>query len=98
MRNYKKYRLIVIPLFQSFLLGEIGKKELLFSLYDIEVELINGKNTKKGLWFKFFKGDTGATTIQNLGSYINCTTNYKHIKECMQLSINRPKELQIYFS
>ena len=91
MRNYKKYRLTVISLFQSFLLGEIGKKELLFSLYDIEVELINGKNTKKSLWFKFFKGDTGATTIQNI-------TNDKYFVECMQLSINEPKDLQIYFS
>ena len=98
MRNYKKYRLTVTSLFQSFLSGEIGKKELLFSLYDIEVELINGKNTQKSLWFKFFKGDTDATTIQNLDSYINCATNDKSIKECMQLSINQPKELKIYFS
>lgn len=98
MRNYKKYRLTVTSLFQSFLSGEIGKKELLFSLYDIEVELINGKNTKKELWFKFFKGDTGATTIRNLDNYIYCNTNDDYIRECMHLSIDQPKGLQIYFS
>lgn len=98
MRNYKKYRSTVIDLFQSFLAGKIGKKEMIYGLYDIEVELINGKATLKSVWFKFFDGDTGATMIGNLSYGIDNPTNDKYYRECMQLSIDNPKELKIYFS
>lgn len=98
MRNYKKYRTRVLLLFQSFLAGEISKVELIYDLCDIESELINGRKTLKSLWFKFFKGDTGATTIHNIDRNIYCPTNDKYIRECMQLSIDNPKELKIYFS
>lgn len=95
MRNYKKYRSTVIDLFQSFLEGKIGKKEMIYGLYDIEVELINGKNTLKGLWFKFFNGDTLCATIANIDID---DRGDKYYRECMQIAIDEPKELKIYFS
>jgi hypothetical protein len=93
MRNYKKYRSTVITSFQPFLAGEKTKTELIDDLVSIEKKLKNGAYTTKGLWFRFFKGDCLATTIDNL-QYDN--SNY--YKECMQLSIDNPKELQIYYS
>lgn len=95
MRNHKKYRSTVIDLFQSFLAGKIGKKEMIYGLYDIEVELINGRRTLKGLWFKFYKDDTLCTTIANIDIDDRGENYYR---ECMQLSIDSPKELKIYFS
>ena len=98
MKNHKKYRSTVIDLFQSFLAGKIGKKEMIYSLYDIEVELINGRRTLKSVWFRFFKGDTTATTIRDLENDFINYANDNYVKECMQLSIDNPKELKIYFS
>jgi hypothetical protein len=98
MRNYKKYRVRVLSLFQSFLANEIKGSDLINELSSIELEIKNGRKTLKGLWFRFFQGYTMATTIHNIDNYIYCTTNNKHIRECMQLSIDNPKELKIYFS
>lgn len=98
MRNYKKYRTRVISLFQSFLLGEIKSSDLINELSAIELEIKNGRNTLKSLWFRFFKDDPSATTIHNIVRDIYCPTNDKYIKECMQIAIDEPKELKIYFS
>ena len=98
MRNYKKYRSTVISLFQSFLAGKIDKTDFLFSLSEIETKLKGDVISKKGLWFKFFKGDTGATTVWDLYINLDNTTNDKYEKECMQIAIDNPKGLQIYYS
>lgn len=98
MRNYKKYRLTVIYLFQSFLAGKINKREFIYGLTEIENDLKQNRNTLKSLWFKFFQGDTGATDIQNIYNGTDNPTNDTYYKECMQLSIDNPKELKIYYS
>lgn len=98
MRNYKKYRSTVIDLFSSFLAGKIEKRELIFNLSEIDRELKKNPKTLKGLWFRFFKGDTMATTIQGLKNSIGSYTNDNYIKECMQIAIDNPKGLQIYYS
>jgi hypothetical protein len=94
MRNYKKYRSTVLSLFQSFLAEEINKITLVYELIKIETELKQGRDTLKSVWFKFFKSDVGATDIRDLSN-----DNYDtYHKECMQLSIDNPKELKIYYS
>jgi hypothetical protein len=98
MRNYKKYRSTVIDLFQSFLAGKIEKRELIFALKEIDKEIRKNPKTLKGLWFKFFKVDTGATTIKDLSNSIDCNTNREHIIDCMQIAIDNPKGFQIYYS
>ena len=100
MRNYKKYRSTVLNLFQSFLAEKINKTNLMYELKKIERFDLQGKvlNTKKSLWFKFFDGDTGATDIQNIDYGIGNATNDKYYRECMQISIDNPKELKIYYS
>lgn len=98
MRNYKKYRSTVIDLFQSFLAEKIEKRELIFALTEIDKEIRENPKTLKGLWFKFFKDDTGATTITDLYYSVDSRVNGNHIKERMQIAIDNPKELQIYYS
>lgn len=98
MRNYKKYRSTVVDLFSSFLAEKIEKRELIFALTEIDKEIRKNPKTLKGLWFKFFKGDTGATTITDLSKYIDCSTNREHITDCMQIAVDNQKELQIYYS
>jgi hypothetical protein len=98
MRNYKKYRSTVVDLFQSFLAEKIEKRELIFALTEIDKEIRKNPKTLKGLWFKFFKDDAGATTIADLYYDIDSKVNQSYIFECMQISIDNPKELQIYYS
>jgi hypothetical protein len=98
MRNYKKYRSTIIDLFQSFLAGKIEKRELIFNLSEIDREIKKNPKTLKGLWFKFFKDDTGATTIHDLYCNIDSRVNQSYIFECMQIAIDNPKGLQIYYS
>ena len=98
MRNYKKYRSVVLFSFHSFLAGEKTKTELINILTDIENELKNNRRTEKGLWFRFFNNDTGATTIRNIEHWLDCPTNRESIREDFRIAINNPKGLQIYYS
>lgn len=99
MRNHRQYRPKVLDLFQSFLAEKITIEELLTTLTAIERNLKNGViSTQKELWFKFFKGDTGATTVREIRSDLYSSVNSNYIKERMQLAIENPKELQIYYS
>lgn len=98
MRNYKKYRSPILNLFAEFLAGKQTETELKNNLYKIEIELGN-VNTTKDVWFKFFKGDTGATTINEL--YIDLSLNGGNgelMRRCMQMAIDNPKEFQVYYS
>ena len=98
MRNYKKYRSVVISSFSSFLAGKIDLHELHTELLSVE-ENIKKDMTDKRVWFKFFNNDTGATGIYEL--YLDLYrggNNKKYREECMQLSVDNPKELQIYYS
>ena len=98
MRNYKSYRSKILDLFQSFLAEKITIEELLTTLTAIERNLKNGViHTEKGLWFKFFKGDTGATTIQNIRKWLH-DFNKESLMEDFKIAIENPKGLQIYYS
>ena len=49
------------------------------------------------LWFKFFKGDTLATTINDIIKDLDCPTNKNYILRNLDSAIN-DNELEIYFS
>ncbi len=97
MRNYKKYRSTVINLFQSFLAEKINKKEFVSELYKIEMEL-GGNEIDNDLWFRFSDDDTLITTVCNLDIDLEGSKNEKYVREQMQIAINNPKELKIYYS
>jgi len=98
MRNYKQYRPRVVEVFNSFLKGETKEADLITTLSAIELNLKQGVRTEKQLWFKFFKGDTGATTVREIHSDLHSSVNCNYIKERMQLAIENSKGLQIYYS
>ena len=97
MRNYKKYRSIVIDLFQSFLAEKIEKRQLLRGIEDIGDNLRKPRDKDKDLRFNFTKDDTLSTDIYDIkDDFYN--REGKWIKDCMQIAIDNPKELQIYYS
>lgn len=51
----------------------------------------------KNMWFRFFKGDTLATTINDIINSLDCPTNKNHILRNLDTAIN-DNELEIYFS
>lgn len=64
--------------------------------------IAKNKNKENGLWWRFFKGDTGANTPR---SVLNCledkgigNVNIKYYEECMQIAIEPQTEMTIYFS
>jgi hypothetical protein len=98
MRNYIKYKPQVLALFEEYLENHIDKQGLLDGLYEIEEELIAGRKTVKGLWFRLFKDSCLATTILDLANNLDCPVNGRYTKECMQLAIDKPAGLKIHFS
>jgi hypothetical protein len=98
MRNFKKYRSTVLNLFADFLAGKINQRQLIFNLTQIENKLRQGRNTLKGVWFRFFSGDTIATTIYNIYKDVDCPTNREYIRENMQMAIDNPKQFKIHYS
>jgi hypothetical protein len=89
----------ILELFKNFLSDKITKRELITELYKIEIELSDYEPTAKDLWFRFFRGDTLATTISDISATLmQNKRNIDFTKEQMQIAIENPNEFQIYFS
>lgn len=100
MRNYKKYRDGVIILFNFLHKGKITKEVLISALEAIEynIDPKRSKISDKGLWFKFYKGDTGVTTLKDLYNDIGSSKNNVYIQKCIKTAIDNPKGLEIHYS
>jgi hypothetical protein len=94
--------------FAEFVAKPENLNSLITKLELIEKELKQGRNTDKGLWFRFFNGDTAATTINNLKytfeietpEYLKHSTAYKnkeYMIENICIALNEIS-LQIYYS
>ena len=69
---------------------------------DTLVSHLNLKKPSKGkaIWFRFFKNDTGATTVNDIKRMLKLPAtheNYKYIIECMEIAV-KDKSLQLYYS
>jgi len=91
----KKYKEQILDLFSKFLSAELSKRYLIERLYKIEIEVsdLEAKNLNKDVWFKFFKGDTEATTIANIDIYLD-----DYIEEKMEIAVNEPNGFQVFYS
>lgn len=105
--NTDKYRPIIKKLFAQFYANEINKERLIRGLYEVENTMYRNTKTKfnsdngikiNGLWFRFFNGDTMATTISDLSNDIYCATNHDYIMDKIKTALEKPKGLQIYYS
>lgn len=83
--------------------NKINGDELIAGLEEIEEEARKtvGKDPAENLWWRYFKGDTGANDIPQikrtleLGPHHN---NYKYMIEEMQINGELDNEMKIYFS
>ena len=97
-----KYKKRFLALFQEFLNKGIDNSIFLAKLYSFEMKIRNehygNSSVDCGLWFRFFNGDTGATTISNIENYFKGSmNNYNYFIECLNLAIES-NELHVYFS
>lgn len=54
---------------------------------------------EKSIWFRFFVGDTGATTISNIENTLNRRhgfANYGYMLDCIEVGIN--SKMEVYYS
>ena len=99
-RNYIKYRNFVLDNFKKFLSGEIDNSTLNNELHTIQTEL--GFNRQRGIkcvWLEL-NGYRHGMTINQLWSDLKfgTTETQTKLKELMQLVIDNPKILKIYYS
>jgi hypothetical protein len=100
-RNYIKYREFVLEKFKQYLRGEIDNATLNQELHTIQSELgFDRQRGLKAVWFKFTKDDNLCHTINEIWSDLKFGTqrNQEYLKELMQLAIDNPKHLKIYYS
>jgi hypothetical protein len=98
-RNYIKYRQFVLDNFRQFLNGVIDSHTLNQNLHTIQTKLgFQRQRGMKCVWFMFNDKDGG--TINRITSDLKFADKDKRtqLKKNMQLVIDNPKELKIYYS
>lgn len=102
MKNLVQYQYTVEVLFSSYLNGKINTSQLIHSLKKLESNEREAGNYKEdeGMWFRLFKNDTGATTINDLERLLRNTThpNYEFTRDCMEIGTSLGSKVEIYFS
>jgi len=86
-------------IFSKFHKKEITEEQLIKRLRAVENKTRSGQ---KSIWFRFFKNDTAATTVESierdLNTLPNCfQNNRQYIKESIEIAVNE-NSLQINFS
>lgn len=85
--------------FTQFHLGNVELDQLIESLQDWE-DKFKSKDKNASLWFKFYREDTLATTIDDLNRNLNPSTstnvNRKFMQERIRIAVDE-NSLQIYF-
>jgi hypothetical protein len=100
MKQLTQYNSKVSNLFFEYL--QNGDKEILETelktLEKYHKDLTQSKNNKQ-IWFKFYKNDTGATTISELISDLKIGSKNRNYRlEQMEESISLDGELLIFYS
>ena len=95
----KKYHKRIITAFDKYIKND-NLTKLLNELTSIEAEvkaMYKGKD--KGLWFRFFHNDMGATSIRDIEHTFtsNSWDNRSYMLECMQICVETG-ELLVYYS
>jgi len=98
-----QYRHKAEDLFFRYDKGQIDLVELISGLRDIEDHARKniGGDPMASLWFRFFKGDTGATTIREIEHDLNLPDshrNNKHMREQIKGSYDLNNEIEVYYS
>ena len=103
MNNLNQYKLRFLELFADFLSMKIDEQTFIQKLYSFEMKIKSEndetENEDCSLWFRFFKGDTLATTIRDIKTDLifGNTSNHNFMIENLKLAIEL-NELEIYLS
>ena len=107
MNNIETNLNSLIPQFKSAFseyLATKDTKRLKQTLDNLNVQarkIAKDQNKENGVWWRFFRNDTGANTpdqlLRNLEAIGN-KNNIKYYEECMEIAIKPETEMQIYFS
>ena len=98
----------VIPLLKAAFTEYLKTKDVVqlrVSLESIDKQarkLSKDRKKENGLWWRFFRNDTGANTSWSI---LHCledkgigNVNIKYYEECMQISLEPDTEMIVYFS
>ena len=106
MTKQDRYTSTVKQTFSAYLDGIITSEELIIKLREIEMQLMSDNDTDeednfeagKGLWIRFFEGDTEGLTIQEIEKDLSNTEhpNYKILRHGITLGL-AADELQVHF-
>ena len=98
MKNLKQYHIRTLDIFSKFL-NNNDKDELISNLCQIQSHYRSWRGilgTDRHIWFRFFKGDTGAWTINDIMHDLK-DSNRTFLLECMQICVDK-KEVEVYYS
>jgi len=102
MKLLTKYNKQVIKVFSDFLEDKMEVK-LYRTLHEIEdnireeiVEDAGYSDPEEGLWVRFFKNDTAATTLRDIRNDLN-NSNRSYLEASMEICVET-NEIQLYFS
>lgn len=98
MKNLTQYHVRAIEAFSKFLKNK-DDKELIDNLCAIQRHYRvwrSVRGTDRHIWFRLFKGDTIAWTINDIIHDLK-DSNRDYLLECMQICVDK-SEVQVYYS
>jgi hypothetical protein len=88
-------------IFSDFINEKINTETMILKLKDIELEVkaeYKYSTLYKNIWFRFYKGDTAATTIRDIQLQLQSTMrNQEHMIDKIEIAVNE-KSLRVFFS
>lgn len=106
MTKQDRYTLTVRQTFSAYLDGIIDNEELIVKLREIEMQIMSDYDTEeeeyvagKGLWIRFFSGDTEGLTINEIEKDLQNThhPNYKILRHGIAIGL-ADDELEVHYA
>lgn len=107
MTKQDRYTLTVTQIFSAYLDGVITSEELIIKLREIELQLMSDNDTEeeeetyvagRGLWIRFFEGDTEGLTIPEIEKDLRNPEhpNYKILRHGIAIGL-AADELEVHY-
>lgn len=103
MKNHTTYRETIITMFRLYRANTVTLTELIeyIKIVNNSIKSKYKYPKDKGIWFRFFNNDTGATGLNDIQrdlSLFPTHCNYQYMIQCIDIAISNKKEFKIYFS
>ncbi|MBC5773240.1 hypothetical protein H8S95_04120 [Pontibacter sp. KCTC 32443] len=105
MTKQARYTATVKQIFSAYIDGIIDNEELIQKLREIEMQLMSDQDSEdeeteatKGLWIRFFEGDTEGLTIQEIENDLSNQEhpNYKILRHGIAIGL-ADDELEVHY-